>query len=147
MVDNIDDGAAQTRLISITTEIVAAYASHNSMRGDDLNKLISSVHSALSALSNPSTPVEAEPQEPAVPPKKSVRGDHIVCLEDGKKFKSLKRHLQTDHGMTPDEYRAKWSLPRDYPMVAPEYAAARSELAKKSGLGVKRATTVARKRK
>jgi predicted transcriptional regulator len=91
----------------------------------------------MSGLANGSTAAIEEPQKPAVNPKRSVHDDHIVCLEDGKRFKSLKRHLSTHYGLTPDEYRAKWGLPADYPMVAPAYAAARSALAKKMGLGRK----------
>ena len=97
--------------------------------------LIQSVHRALSGVSTTAEPVESAPREPAVPLKKSVNPDFIVCLEDGRKFKSLKRHLRTKYNMSPEEYRAKWGLPKDYPMVAPNYAKARSDLAKQMGLG------------
>lgn len=122
--------------LELTTDIVSAYVSNNSVPHADLASLIASVSAALSGLPH-DTKIETPSQTPAVNPKRSVHADYIVCLEDGKKFKSLKRHLSTHHGMTPDEYRAKWELPADYPMVAPAYAAARSELAKKMGLGRK----------
>jgi predicted transcriptional regulator len=127
-----------TNLIALTSEIACAYVSHNSTPQSDLPGLLKSIHKNLTELLNPS-PVEAPKveQAPAVPIKKSVTPDFIVCLEDGEKFKSLKRHLMAAYGLTPDEYRAKWGLPADYPMVAPNYAAARSELAKKMGLGRK----------
>lgn len=122
-------------LIGLTAEIVAAYVGSNSIAPGDLPTLI---HNVFRALDNLSQPVEAAPEpvkEPAVPIKKSISADYLICLEDGRKFKSLKRHLRTKYNMSPDEYRAKWSLPKDYPMVAPNYAAARSELAKQMGLG------------
>lgn len=128
-------------LVRLTSEVVAAYISNNAVPLSSLSALISEIHASLSKLgSAPSEPVE-EPKKPAVPIKKSVTDDYIVCLEDGKKFKSLRRHLAV-LGMTPDEYRAKWGLPADYPMVAPSYAAARSALAKKMGLGRKPAPEV-----
>ena len=125
-----------TVFLTLTSQIVSAYASRNSVQAADLPGLISSVNGALKATIAP-PPVEeaAEAQRPAVPVRKSVGEDFIICLEDGKKLKMLKRHLRTTYGMTPDEYRAKWNLPRDYPMVAPAYAAARSQLAKSLGLG------------
>ena len=117
------------------TEIVAAYVAANEVAIEDLPGLIKRVHAALRDIST-SSPVLAEPsKEPAVPIKKSISPDYIICLEDGKKFKSLKRHLRTRYSMTPDEYRSKWSLPHDYPMVAPNYAKERSTLAKRMGLG------------
>lgn len=126
-------------LIRITSAVVGAYVANNSIPASDLAGLIASVHSSLVGLTlpavQPKTPVETKP---AVSPKRSIEFDHLICLEDGKRFKSLKRHLRTDHGMTPEEYRAKWGLPSTYPMVAPGYAAARSEMAKKMGLGHKR---------
>lgn len=123
--------------IEMTAEIVSAYVSNNPVPASELPNLIASIHASLKALgTNPIEPVE-EPEAPAVNPRKSVHNDYIICLEDGKKFKSLKRHLSTHYNMTPDEYRTKWNLPRDYPMVAPSYAAARSEMAKKMGLGKK----------
>lgn len=137
----------QSSHIDFTADIVAAYVSNNSVAANDLPALIESVHRALGQLGTPaSAPVEE--LKPAVPVKKSVTPDFIICLEDGKKFKSLKRHLRTSYGMTPEAYREKWGLPKDYPMVAPAYAAARSELAKNMGLGQSRkkaAATPARK--
>jgi predicted transcriptional regulator len=123
-----------TKLLELTADIVGAYVAKNPVPVGALPDLIASVNSSLASLGSP--PPEPVP-EPAVNPKRSVHADYIVCLEDGKKFKSLKRHLMTHHGLTPDEYRAKWKLPGDYPMVAPNYAAARSALAKKMGLGRK----------
>jgi predicted transcriptional regulator len=123
--------------IDFTADIVAAYVSNNSVAAADLPALIESVHRALGQLGTPVAP-PVEEQKPAVPVKKSVTPEYIICLEDGKKFKSLKRHLRTSYGMTPDAYREKWGLPKDYPMVAPAYAAARSELAKNMGLGQSR---------
>lgn len=124
-------------LLESTVEIVAAFVERNPVAPEALPGLISSVHAALKGLGQTEPVVEARELVPAVPVKKSVQQDFIVCLEDGKKFKSLKRHLRTAYGMSPDEYRAKWGLPADYPMVAPSYAASRSELAKKIGLGRK----------
>ncbi|TDR29108.1 MucR family transcriptional regulator [Aquamicrobium defluvii] len=125
------------RLIELTTDIVSAYVSNNPVPVGDLPHLIAEIHAALQQQVAPTAQQEAEPKKPAVPIKKSITPDHIVCLEDGKKFKSLKRHLATTHGVTPDEYRTKWGLPADYPMVAPAYSAARSALAKSTGLGRK----------
>ncbi|UVK54805.1 MucR family transcriptional regulator [Mesorhizobium sp. AR02] len=122
-------------LMGLTADIVAAFVQNNSVPVAGLPDLISSVNSALSSLSQPRV-AEQPAQTPAVNPKRSVFPDYIVSLEDGRKFKSMKRHLGL-LGMTPDEYRAKWGLPKDYPMVAPSYAAQRSELAKSSGLGRK----------
>ncbi|TSE12230.1 MucR family transcriptional regulator [Mesorhizobium intechi] len=126
----------QTDIVSIAADIVAAYVSNNPLPVAELPKLISDVHAALQGIGTPA----AEPVvklEPAVSIRKSVTPDYIICLEDGKKFKSLKRHLNVHYNLSPDEYRAKWSLPADYPMVAPNYAAARSALAKAAGLGRK----------
>jgi predicted transcriptional regulator len=123
-------------LAELTAEIVAAYVANNSVPTANLPNLIATVHRSVSGLVRPAEPVRETPA-PAINPKRSVHPDYIVCLEDGKRFKSLKRHLMTHYGQTPDEYRAKWGLPRDYPMVAPNYAAARSALAKKMGLGRK----------
>ncbi|MCA0057662.1 MucR family transcriptional regulator [Mesorhizobium sp. B261B1A] len=123
-------------LAELTADIVSAYVSNNPLPVSGLPDVIASVHASLSGLGTPIPPV-AEPQTPAVNPKKSVTPDFIICLEDGKKFKSLKRHLSTDFGLTPDTYRAKWNLPHDYPMTAPNYAAQRSQLAKSIGLGRK----------
>lgn len=129
----------QIELVELTADLVSAYVSNNPVPVSDLPALVAQVHQSLKSLAGA---VEEAPQQeklaPAVPVRKSVTPDHIVCLEDGKKFKSLKRHLATHHGMTPEEYRAKWNLPADYPMVAPAYAAARSQLAKEMGLGRKK---------
>lgn len=115
--------------------IVSSYVQHNDLPGDRLPLLIGDVFLTLDRLARGEPATGTPAPTPAVDPKRSVKPDHIVCLEDGKKFKSLRRHLRVHHGLTPDEYRQKWNLPRDYPMVAPEYAATRSELAKGSGLG------------
>jgi len=125
--------------LEMAADIVSAFVSHNSLPATDLPALIGNVNQALQSLGSGSSqqPVEAQ-NEPAVPIKKSVQPDFIVCLEDGKKFKSLKRHLRTVYKLTPEQYRAKWGLPPTYPMVAPNYAASRSELAKRMGLGARR---------
>ncbi|RAZ72895.1 MucR family transcriptional regulator [Mesorhizobium atlanticum] len=123
-------------LIELTADVVSAYVSNNPVPLSELAALIGQVHVALKATLG-AAPETAEPLTPAVPIKKSVTPDYIISLEDGKKFKSLKRHLATHYGLTPDEYRAKWGLPADYPMVAPNYAATRSALAKSLGLGRK----------
>jgi predicted transcriptional regulator len=123
-------------MIKQTTEIVAAYLSGNQMPPSEVGALIETVHSALVATSSNKAPeIPVTELVPAVSPKKSVFPDYIICLEDGKRFKSLKRHLRSSYGLSPEQYRAKWGLPADYPMVAPDYAKARSALAKKIGLG------------
>lgn len=127
----------QADFVALAADIVSAYVAKNAVRAADLPEIIASVHSALSGLVKPAQ-AEEKALTPAVSVKKSVTPDFIVCLEDGKKFKSLKRHLRTAYNMTPDDYRAKWGLAADYPMVAPSYAAARSELAKSMGLGQQR---------
>ncbi|MET2832941.1 MucR family transcriptional regulator [Mesorhizobium shangrilense] len=124
-------------LIELTADVVSAYVSNNPVPVGDLPALIGQVHAALKSTTSSVSVEKPEPLNPAVPIRKSVTPDYIICLEDGKKFKSLKRHLSTDYGLTPDEYRAKWGLPGDYPMVAPNYAATRSALAKTMGLGRK----------
>ena len=124
-------------LVGVTADVVSAYVSNNPVPSEQLPSLIGSIHQSLANLASGEKPAPAEPQKPAVPIKKSVTPDFIISLEDGKKFKSLKRHLATHYGMTPSEYRAKWNLPSDYPMVAPNYAATRSALAKRLGLGRK----------
>ena len=121
-------------LTAFTAEITAGYLRGNRLPAADIPEVISLVHNALRQLGRPAEP-EKEPQRPAVPIRKSVTAEHIVCLEDGRKLKMLKRHLRSTYGMTPDEYRAKWNLPADYPMVAPAYAEKRSEFAKAIGLG------------
>lgn len=125
-------------IVDLSAEIVAAFVANNTVSVQDLPALISSVHGALSAAATGKVEEPAPELKPAVPIKKSVTPDAIVCLEDGKAFKSLKRHLRTKYGLSPDEYRSKWGLPADYPMVAPNYAAARSTLAKNMGLGQQR---------
>lgn len=130
-------GNADNDLIDLSTEIVSAYVSHNALAVSDLPKLISDVHVALRNLQHDAAPAIAEELKPAVPVRKSIAPDYIVCLEDGKKFKSLKRHLRTHYDLSPEEYRDKWGLPADYPMVAPNYSATRSRLAKDNGLGRK----------
>ena len=127
-----------TSYIELAADIVSAYVSNNSVSAADLPSLINEVHAALQRVSKGETEATPEPLKPAVPLKKSVTPDHIICLEDGKKFKSLKRHLRTQYNMSPEQYREKWGLPADYPMVAPNYAQARSELAKQMGLGQQR---------
>ncbi len=124
--------------VELTADIVAAYVSHNQISGVDLTDLIGIVHRSLVGINRPAPP-PAEELRPAVSIGRSVRSDYIVCLEDGLKFKSLKRHLRTSYDLSPEQYREKWGLPPDYPMVAPNYALARSELAKKAGFGLKRA--------
>jgi predicted transcriptional regulator len=134
MADNTGSG----NFIELTADIVSAYVSNNSVSAAEITALISQVHSALLRVSTGSSETPLEPLKPAISVKKSITPDHIVCLEDGKKFKSLKRHLRTQYNVTPEQYREKWGLPPDYPMVAPNYAAARSELAKQMGLGQQR---------
>ncbi|RJT34299.1 transcriptional regulator [Mesorhizobium waimense] len=134
---NIDDRTA----IELTADIVSAYVGNNPLPAAGLPDLIASVSASVRKLAAASSVKESVALTPAVNPKRSVFPDYIVCLEDGKKFKSLKRHLSTDHGLTPDEYRAKWGLAPDYPMVAPSYSATRSALAKSSGLGRKPAAS------
>ena len=125
--------------IELTADIVSAYVSNNSVPTSELPNLISDVHNALSRVGAGIAPeIPAEPQKPATSIKKSVTSEYIICLEDGKQFKSLKRHLRTQYNMSPDQYREKWGLASDYPMVAPAYAEARSRLAKEMGLGQQR---------
>ena len=128
----MDDSEA---LVTLTADIVAAHVSNNSVAISDIPLVIRSVHEALAGLGNAEEP-EVK-QEPAVSIRSSVKPDYIVCLEDGKKLKMMRRHLMTHYGMTPDDYRAKWNLPKDYPMVAPNYAETRRTLAKQIGLGTK----------
>jgi predicted transcriptional regulator len=129
------DHSDKASYIQLTANIVSAYVTNNTVSSAEIPALISKVYSALMRVSD-SAP--AEPRKPAVPIKRSITPEYLVCLEDGKKFKSLKRHLRTQYQMTPDQYRAKWNLPADYPMVAPKYAAVRSQLAKQMGLGEQR---------
>jgi predicted transcriptional regulator len=134
----MSENTASGSFIELTAEIVSAYVSNNPVPAGDMPGLISQVHSALQRVSGGHSDTQPEPLKPAVSIKKSITADYIVCLEDGKKFKSLKRHLRTLYNMTPEQYREKWGLPPDYPMVAPNYAAARSQLAKQMGLGQQR---------
>jgi predicted transcriptional regulator len=135
-----DVEAAEDTLLTLTADIVAAHVSNNSVAVNDLPNLIQNVHSALSSISRTAAAPEAKP-EPKVSIRSSVKPDYIVCLEDGKKLKMLKRHLMTHYNMTPDQYRQKWGLSPDYPMVAPNYAEQRRNLAKSIGLGTKRRRT------
>ena len=132
------DNGSGGSFIELTATIVSAYVSNNSVPSTELPALIGQVHSALTRVSSGNAEAPSEPPRPAVSLKRSITPDYIVCLEDGKKFKSLKRHLRTQYKMTPEQYREKWGLPPDYPMVAPNYAAARSKLAKQMGLGQQR---------
>ena len=132
------EDAQEPRLIELATGIVSAYVAHNAVPVGELPTLIRTIHGSLDRMQSNAAPEPVpETQQPAVPIKKSIADDYIVCLEDGRKFKSLKRHLQAAYGLSPDQYRTKWGLPRDYPMVAPAYASKRSELARKIGLGRK----------
>lgn len=134
MSNSIDAG----ELIELTSEIVSAYVSNNSVPSADLPSLINEVYLALTRVGTVTVEASVEPLKPAVSVKKSINPDFIICLEDGKKFKSLKRHLRTQYNLSPEQYREKWGLPADYPMVAPNYAEARSRLAKEMGLGQQR---------
>ena len=134
----MNEEAAGTNLVELAAGIVSAYVSNNSVRTAELPGLIAEVHRALNGTHAIANEPEPEPPKPAVNPKRSVFPDYIVCLEDGKKFKSLKRHLRTYHELAPEEYRERWGLAHDYPIVAPNYASARSALAKKAGFGQKR---------
>ncbi len=123
------------QLLEMTADIVSAYVGNNNVQVTEVPGLISSIHAALSQISTGVVEVEPEVKEPAVSVRKSITPDFLICLEDGRKFKSLKRHLRTKYNISPEEYRAKWGLAKDYPMVAPNYAKARSDLAKQMGLG------------
>jgi predicted transcriptional regulator len=131
------EGAGKS-FIDLTANIVSAYLSNNPTPAAEIPNLISQVHAALQRVANGRTETPPEPVKPAVPIKKSVQPDYLICLEDGKRFKSLRRHLRTQYNMTPEQYRDKWNLAPDYPMVAPNYAVTRSQLAKKMGLGQQR---------
>lgn len=132
------ENPVESSYIQLTANIVSAYLSNNTVATAEIPNLIGQVYSALMRITSGQVAAPAEPLKPAVPIKRSITSEHIVCLEDGKKFKSLKRHLRTQYDMTPEQYREKWALPPDYPMVAPNYAAARSQLAKQMGLGQQR---------
>jgi predicted transcriptional regulator len=134
----MSDGKELSPFIGLTANIVSAYVSNNPVAASDIPGLINQVHAALQRVSSGQGEGALEPPRPAVTIKKSITPEYLVCLEDGKKFKSLKRHLRAQYDMTPEQYREKWGLPADYPMVAPNYAAARSQLAKQMGLGQQR---------
>lgn len=139
MPENIENDHSDEHLIvELTSEVVAAYVSNNPVSATDLPNLIGEVHKALRGISTREVHIEEPELIPAVNPKKSVTRDYIICLEDGKKFKSLKRHLRSHFDMSPEEYREKWGLPADYPMVAPSYSERRSNLAREKGLGRKK---------
>lgn len=125
----------KTAMIELATQIVAAYVGNNSVAQSDLPKLIGDVHRALEAAASGGAPKEEAADKPAVNVKRSITPDYLICFEDGKKFKSLKRHLRSHFNLSPEQYREKWGLPADYPMVAPNYSASRSSLAKNMGLG------------
>jgi predicted transcriptional regulator len=133
----IDDSNSRADLLSLTADIVSSHVANNTVAVSDLPHLIENVFNSLSRLGEPAPKMEARP-EPAVPVRASVKPDYIICLEDGKKLKMLKRHLMAHYNMTPDQYRDRWNLPADYPMVAPNYANQRRALAKKIGLGTSR---------
>lgn len=132
------ENSSESSYIELTAQIVSAYVGNNSVPATEIANLINQVHAALKRVSGGQLAAPGESAKPAVPVKRSINSDYIVCLEDGKKFKSLKRHLSSRYNMTPEQYRDKWGLPPDYPMVAPNYAAARSQLAKDMGLGQQR---------
>jgi predicted transcriptional regulator len=134
----MNETSGSSNYIELAADIVSAYVSNNSVPSSELPALIHEVHNALLRVTSGAAPVVVEALKPAVPTKKSITNDFIICLEDGKKFKSLKRHLRTQYNISPEEYREKWGLPADYPMVAPNYAKARSQLAKQMGLGQQR---------
>jgi len=136
----VDNESAEDMLLTLTADIVAAHVSNNSVAVNDLPVLIQNIHAALNGISGKASAPEPKP-EPKVPIRSSVKPDYIVCLEDGKRLKMLKRHLMTHYNMTPDQYRQKWGLAADYPMVAPNYAEQRRTLAKSIGLGTKRRKT------
>ena len=141
----VDNESAEDMLLTLTADIVAAHVSNNSVAVNDLPVLIQNIHAALNGISGKASAPEPKP-EPKVPIRSSVKPDYIVCLEDGKRLKMLKRHLMTHYNLTPDQYRQKWGLAADYPMVAPNYAEQRRTLAKKIGLGTKRKRTAAPKK-
>lgn len=132
------EAGTSLNFLELAVEIVAAYVTNNSVPSSELPGLIADVHSSLARMTETAEVTSPEPLKPAVPARKSVTSDYIICLEDGKRFKSLKRHLRTQYDMSPEDYRGKWGLAPDYPMVAPNYAKARSQLAKDMGLGQQR---------
>ena len=138
MAETVAPKIAEEELLRMTTDVVAAYVSNNTLPTAQLAEVINAVYSSLKSLEGQVAQVQPEPLKPAIPIRKSVTPEFLFCLEDGKKLKMLKRHLRSTYNMTPDEYRSKWGLAPDYPMVAPNYAAARSQLAKQMGLGQQR---------
>lgn len=142
-----EEKISHDEMLRMTAQIVSAYVSHNSVSGEEISDLIQSVFSTLNAQRSGGAVTAQEQPKPAVAIRKSVTAEYIICLEDGKKLKMLKRHLRSTYNMTPEEYRAKWGLPADYPMVAPNYAAQRSAFAKKIGLGRKRGSPARRGRR
>lgn len=147
MNELVAEKVSRDDILRMAVDVVAAYVSKNALPAGQIPEIIQTVYNSLNSLENGGSEVKAEAPRPAVPVRRSVTPDHIVCLEDGKKLKMLKRHLRTTYNMTPDEYRAKWGLPADYPMVAPNYAAQRSDFAKKIGLGRKSSEPAPRQRK
>ncbi len=145
MSEKTQEKVSREDVLRMTTEVVAAYVGNNVLPASQISEVIGAVHKSLNALHGGGE-IQAKPASPAVPIRRSVKPDFIVCLEDGKKLKMLKRHLLTAHNMAPDEYRAKWGLPSDYPIVAPNYSKQRSEFAKKIGLGGKAGRKVGRPR-
>jgi predicted transcriptional regulator len=135
MAETVTPKIADEELLRMTADVVAAYVGNNTLPTAQLGEVINAVYSSLKSLEGPVAQVQPEPLKPAVPIRKSVTPEFIICLEDGKRLKMLKRHLRSTYNMTPDEYRTKWGLAPDYPMVAPNYAERRSEFAKKIGLG------------
>jgi len=135
MAEENDPKSYRGEILRMTAEVVASYLGNNMIPASQIPEVINTVYGALNGIGGDGGEAKGEPQKPAVPVKKSITNEYIVCLEDGKKLKMLKRHLRTTYGLSPDEYRAKWGLPADYPMVAPNYAAQRSAFAKKIGLG------------
>ena len=135
MSDDVSEKTSRTELLRMATEIVSAYVGFNNIDAGQIPEVIQSVYGSLDSLNVAGAAQDAAPPRPMVSIRKSITPDYIICLEDGKKLKMMKRHLRTTYGLTPEEYRAKWGLPADYPMVAPNYAAQRSDFAKKIGLG------------
>ena len=147
MTTETKNNESSESVLGMVATIVSSYVSYNALPADQIPDLIKTVYGSLSSVHSAGTAAPEEARKPAVPIRRSVTPDYIVCLEDGKKLKMLKRHLRTNYGLSPDEYRAKWHLAGDYPMVAPNYAKQRSEFAKKIGLGRKKTTTGVRKRR
>ncbi|HEX9645905.1 MAG TPA: MucR family transcriptional regulator [Alphaproteobacteria bacterium] len=147
MTAEAENNASEQSLLAMTASVVSAYLSHNALPAAQIPELIHTVFKSLTDTRGPAAALPREPQKPMVSVKRSVTPDYIICLEDGKKLKMLKRHLRTNYNMSPEEYRAKWGLQADYPMVAPNYAKQRSEFAKKIGLGRKRPAAGRRRRR